>query len=415
MASLFSNPGQMFDQNRNRLGYKDRLAQTLLAQGAQSGPIQHPMEVVARLGQALAGTYLAKKAEDERKSKADFERLGNQMTMQQAMRAATGFKDPDTGEMRVPGSREGMMQALSQNPNFAHIPVQSQLQQYQAKDQAETAARLANEKKYGQTRQVRRGTDLITEAYGPKGWETYATSDPGLKSPEAQAQATARRKASAPVTNIGINTGAGAKEAGKQGLPPGQRPFKPGEIVTDKKFADFYNTFAVKGGKADVLKGMSQLSNVVDLLNSGKNVSGALLGILPNSIKALINPAAVDTEELISEVVQRNLKPILGGAFGEKEGRDLIKRAYNPSLDEATNAERVGRLLNSVKLAVEARVAAVEYWEEHKTLRGFKGKSITLQDIERSIDGNDAPAGLSGSDKEAADPGMSGITIKRIR
>ena len=83
----------------------------------------------------------------------------------------------------------------------------------------------------------------------------------------------------------------------------------------------------------------------------------------------------------VEEVVQRNLRLVLGAQFTEKEGERLISRAFDPSLSEKENKKRVDRLLNQIEKAANAKQKAAEYFEKHGTLKGFKGTLMTMQDF----------------------------------
>ena len=58
------------------------------------------------------------------------------------------------------------------------------------------------------------------------------------------------------------------------------------------------------------------------------------------------------TEEMIQQmagITQKNLRKILGGQFAQKEGEQLIKRAFNPNLGEKWNLDTVRRLRNAMQ------------------------------------------------------------------
>jgi len=82
----------------------------------------------------------------------------------------------------------------------------------------------------------------------------------------------------------------------------------------------------------------------------------------------------------VTEVVQRNLKLILGGQFSEKEGERLIARAYNPALGQEENARRVKALMTQIKSANEAQAQMAEYFGREGTLKGFKVNQKAIAD-----------------------------------
>ena len=193
-----------------------------------------------------------------------------------------------------------------------------------------------------------------------------------------------------------IRADAAGKKAGAVG---------PGQAAVDKKFggelADWYNT----GGEADYQKQMAQLGSVHDrLTDKNKETTGAITGRLPDFVNSWINPEAINSREQVAEVVQRNLKNILGSQFTQKEGDNLISRAYNPALDEATNARRVNALMTQMQKAHEIKTAAIKYFEENGTLSGFSYNLPTMDDFNRAVDNADSDQG-GGGDQSGGDSG----------
>ena len=158
--------------------------------------------------------------------------------------------------------------------------------------------------------------------------------------------------------------------------------------VVDREFAKDYTEFVASGGKEDVKKNISQLEEVVGELESGEsNLTGAGIGLIPKFVRDIVAPESARVQEAVEEVVQRNLRVVLGAQFTEKEGERLISRAYNPRLSEAENAKRVKRLMKSIKDASDQKLRAAEYYEKNGTLKGFKGAKPGIDDIERTAFG----------------------------
>jgi hypothetical protein len=171
----------------------------------------------------------------------------------------------------------------------------------------------------------------------------------------------------------------------------------PGQVALDKKFGQEVADWYSNGGESDYQKQITQLKGVhTRLSDPQKETTGAITGRMPDWANAWINPDAVNSREQVAEVVQRNLKNILGAQFTQKEGDNLISRAYNPALDEATNAKRVKALVTQMEKAHQVKEAAIQYFEENGSLQGFKFNLPTMADFERAIDNaelsNDGPA-----------------------
>ena len=170
----------------------------------------------------------------------------------------------------------------------------------------------------------------------------------------------------------------------------GQQPATPMQKKVDEKFAETYSDFVLSGGFADVEKQISQLGAVAEKLQNSDSLTGWAVGNTPDWILSIVNPGAISAREDVEEVVQRNLRLILGPQFTEKEGERLIGRAYNPKLDESTNAKRLSRLMRQMQLAAEAKREAALYYQQNGTLQGYSGKIWTIDDFSfDSVGGGD--------------------------
>ena len=183
-----------------------------------------------------------------------------------------------------------------------------------------------------------------------------------------------------------------------------------GQKKQDQGFADIAIKWATTG-RADAFKLTEQLEGVVTALESGKNLTGYDVGIMPDFILAYTNPDAIDAREAVQEVIARNLKEILGGQFAQKEGENLLARAYNPLLDEKQNLRRVKAVLEMMKAAAMQKEQKVRYFEENGTLTGLTteviGEEINTGTLRELIGRLDKQDGISqdsgGSDDSAAD------------
>lgn len=210
----------------------------------------------------------------------------------------------------------------------------------------------------------------------------YAKYAPSLPSPPkqidplaARADSRAARADSRAERSLTLQEEAAARAA-REGT------FTPAQKAVDGNFATEYVDWAVKGGRADSQKARRQLADALARLEKEKTVTGPLVGAIPDWASAWVNPQAVATREDVEEVVQRNLRMVLGAQYTEKEGERLIARAYNPRLQEEENARRVGRLLRQIEEAAEAKEDAARYYEKNGTLRGWQGSLPTLSDFE---------------------------------
>jgi hypothetical protein len=149
----------------------------------------------------------------------------------------------------------------------------------------------------------------------------------------------------------------------------------------DKAYADDHLDWT-RGGGADMAANVAQINTVLQKLESGEQLTGPTKGMLSNlGLLGLVDPNAENAKEMVQEVVQRNLKTILGAQFAQKEGEQLISRAYNPLLPPEANARRLNKLYRQMEIARQQRQAMANYFEENYTLRGYRGPQPNIDDF----------------------------------
>lgn len=172
----------------------------------------------------------------------------------------------------------------------------------------------------------------------------------------------------------------------KPGLVTEPGSTTPAQEAVDTKFAAEYADYVALGGAADTQKQIAQLEGVsADLQKAidgkGPNITGPAIGSTPDLIRRVSNPDSIRVRDNAQEVIQRNLRAILGPQFTAIEGQQLIARAFNETLKETENKARIDRLNAQMKVAARMKEDAAKYYEENGTLQGFKGKLPTLADF----------------------------------
>lgn len=157
-----------------------------------------------------------------------------------------------------------------------------------------------------------------------------------------------------------------------------ETPFKQTKALEefDKKAVPDIAEFVVGGGFSDAQKSLVQLDDAVNQLENTPEgtITGRLIGAQPDWYRNKFNRESVANQEKVEEIVQRNLRLILGAAFTAKEGEQLISRAYNPNQTQAENARRVKLLQKQIYDAAKTKQEAYDYLQENGTLAGFQGK-----------------------------------------
>jgi hypothetical protein len=164
----------------------------------------------------------------------------------------------------------------------------------------------------------------------------------------------------------------------------------PAQEAIDKKFADTYLDWQ-SGGGADTIGNIAQINTVLQQLEQGKALTGPMIGVQPDLLLAITNPQAAGAKEQVQEVVQRNLRVVLGAQFTAKEGDALISRAYNPTLKPEQNAARLRKLFEQMSVAAAQKQAMAEYYENKGTLQGYKGKQPNINDFYKALEIRPAP------------------------
>lgn len=148
----------------------------------------------------------------------------------------------------------------------------------------------------------------------------------------------------------------------------------PGQKALDEEYGKEYAKRVSEGGYADAEKGIIQLKDAISQLGKTDAATGPGVGLIPKGARDILLPGGAAIQDAVEEVVQRNLRLVLGAQFTEKEGNRLIARAYNPRLSEAENIKRLTRLGNQMAQALQTQKEADAYFEQNGSLRGFKGK-----------------------------------------
>ena len=164
----------------------------------------------------------------------------------------------------------------------------------------------------------------------------------------------------------------------------------PAQEAIDKKFADGYLEWQ-SGGGADAAANIAQISTVLEQLEQGRPLTGPMIGVQPDLLLNLTNPNAANAKEQVQEVVQRNLRVVLGAQFTAAEGNQLISRAFNPNLTPQQNAARLRKLYQQMSVAAQQKQAMSEYYEANGTLKGYKGKQPNVNDFYKALEVRPAP------------------------
>jgi hypothetical protein len=339
-------------ETQDAIDQRRRIARSLMMQGTSAEPVGHWTQAAARVAQALSGGYGMAQADTQSKQRETF----------------------DTQQAEA---KQGANRAYAEGATQREVQQKMQLAQ-----QAGLQPGSPEFKQY---------------VYGIKTPDPRESQLMDLKLQGAQLDLANAQRPKAPnapevrelVDEQGNNYTAQWTGNGWERIGGVKRKPSVAEDSVDRAFAKTYEEDFASGAIKDQEKNVAQLKAVRDGLidPKGPNVTGPIVGRISDFVNSFINPKAVDTRERVEEVVQRNLRVILGAQFTEEEGKRLIARAYNPTLPEAVNAQRLTNLATAMDGALRAKKEAAQYFEREGTLRGFKGPTaFTADDIATAID-----------------------------
>lgn len=229
------------------------LAEAMMSQGLQSGPVGHWMEGVGRMAQAWAGQKVADRADSDQKAR--------QTSAMDALTKAmlpSETKDPVTGQVtKSEPSVDQLVQAMSQNPDLAPMALNLRMNDMQtrAKTQAELEAALQKPTQVGDQLVIPKTKEVLFEGrqkapegmrYGAGGELELIPEYVGMKSEIARA---GRPSVTNNIGPTGVDYGDPEKGLAWARNPDGSvqlddrgapiaLPYKGGSVYREKQEAD---------------------------------------------------------------------------------------------------------------------------------------------------------------------------------
>lgn len=361
---------QTFIQQDPSIERRRKLAQAMM-DNTPTGPVRTGTEGMARIVQQLMGGYQAGKANRD-----------------QAQYGEEGRADL----ARIMSDMGNDIRPLSQHPSTQNAAMMGQMQQ-QAGDQRAEAAQLSR----AQGREDFEFEQRTKQKYAKPQQGTTAERNAlsiGLMPGTDEFNQYVRQVTMKAGTSVTVNNNPAAN-------------LTKGEQKLDEAYGSDLPAY-LTGGYADTEKQLDQLNSALGDLESGENLTGPGIGSVPDFVKKFTNPKSIATREAVEEVVQRNLREILGAQFTENEGERLIKRAYNENLEEGENVIRVKRLIKQMTIAAQAKKEGAKYFRLHGTLKGWSGRLPTKSDFD-NIDYESAKSASPGANDIEAEIKRRGL------
>jgi hypothetical protein len=171
----------------------------------------------------------------------------------------------------------------------------------------------------------------------------------------------------------------------REGSNPADIDLSVVEKGIDQEFSKIAVDYTTKG-QAQIEANLENLIEKINILKEGEiNVSGPGIGLLPDSAKGIFFPKAASFIGDIRDIVFQSLREKLGAQFTEREGDRLVAAAFNSYLDEDLNIARLERLYTTIVEAAKAKEEAISYFNENRTLKGYKSKVLDFNSIMNSM------------------------------
>jgi hypothetical protein len=212
-------------------------------------------------------------------------------------------------------------------------------------------------------------------------------------------------------------------------IDPVQKPgdfMTPGQTAVDQEFGKNIRDIRAAGSTGAV-KTAAQVNKAIQLLESG-DITGLRQGLIANTLPSFVSgylqPGTTIAQSAIRESVAESLRQTLGSQFTEKEGVNLMERAFDPTLDEKENIRRAKLLLNQLTENANVNQSMLDYWDTHNgSLVGYSGPTnsvdvmATLRSLAESTTAPDetAPPPPADAPDETAPPppaDAGGWTVK---
>jgi len=158
------------------------------------------------------------------------------------------------------------------------------------------------------------------------------------------------------------------------------RELTPGELKADEKFAQSIPAYIDGGGNAGLRENINTIQNLLRKLQKNPNkYIGTVKGIAAKSPGGeFIANEAKAFKQRYDSVIQQTLRQILGAAYTAQEGKDVLDRGFNPTLEAEENIDRLRTQYRILKAQADAKNQAVKYFQENGTIKGFKFNTATI-------------------------------------
>ena len=171
--------------------------------------------------------------------------------------------------------------------------------------------------------------------------------------------------------------------AGLRQAANGGSPFQK---QRERKLADESVDWDTKG-KINAQVAVQKLDSAISALDQPNEVGSSRLAAIPglNWTRGLLDKEGVRVQQLSDAVTADTLRPILGGAFTEKDREVLQELAYDPRLDDKTNLEKLRQKRDYVNSMMRRQNDLFGQYRQDDSPNYGSPDTLTDDDIVRAI------------------------------
>lgn len=145
-------------------------------------------------------------------------------------------------------------------------------------------------------------------------------------------------------------------------------------LAIDSEFAKTYT--ADLRGLGGSIQQINVLKGVLDALESGEIQTGVTKGLLPDWALVISDPKSLQARNEVAGIVQQTLRETLGAQFTEREGENLLRRAWDLRQSTEVNIKNTRRLLEKAMSFSEEKMKQLQYFQTNGTLKGYKSENL---------------------------------------
>lgn len=158
----------------------------------------------------------------------------------------------------------------------------------------------------------------------------------------------------------------------------GGSPKSIGWDTADREAAKDYNDWS-QDGFATANTQAQKLREAAQILSKNPDLTGGAVRFQPEAYRERFNTDSYAVQKQVESAIQNTLKLNLGGQFTEREGMNVIKRAYNPNLPAADNIKSMLLIAQEIEQKAKAKNAQAQAFQKYGTVRNYSPNSIQTQ------------------------------------